>query len=131
MDRIFHHYNNREDYHAGLYGSHCNVDDYRVEKCAQLLSNDDAFYSSAKQMVDSWPISTEVNLSDRSHNRQAWIGQATCCFIFGVPDYVTIWGWKLMPSNKRVSANNIADRIMQEWEMEREDAKTLFGYKCL
>lgn len=128
MDRIFHHYNVREDYHAGLYGTHCDVGDYRVEKCAKILKGDDAFYSSGKAMVDAWPKSSEVNLSHKSHNRQAWIGQATCCFILGVPDYVTIWAWNTLTGAEQINANDIADRIILEWEEEQDYAKTLFGY---
>ena len=78
MTRFFTHYKNWEDWQAGMYLS--RIDKVKAEKCVELLSNQSVFLDTAMRMINEWNIASAVNLSNVSRNRQAWIGQASCCY---------------------------------------------------
>jgi hypothetical protein len=67
-------------------------------------------------MVSEWIYSAEQNLSNSSRNRQAWIGQASCCYKYGVPEHITKYAWRLMSFEQQHKANQIANKVIKIWE---------------
>lgn len=131
MKRIYHHYLKWEDYLNGLY-SMDQVDNIEeiVGKCADLLKNCDAFYLVMLNVIKDWSISAEVNMTNISRNRQAWLGQSSCCYKFNAPEYVTKIAWRGLTKEQQDKANDTADIVIYEWEKEclNGDQRTLFNY---
>ena len=131
MERIYHHYNKWEDYHNGLYHT-TQVDNIEelVGRCADLLKNCDAFYLVMINVVKEWRIASEVNLTNISRNRQAWLGQSSCCYKYKAPEYVTKLAWRTLTKEQQDKANDTADRIIYEWGKIyiNGDQRTLFNY---
>lgn len=123
IERVFYHYQLWEDWHAGLYATRW-VGDVAAETacCARLLGSPPAFHDAASRMVSDWKIAAQVNLTNRSQNRQAWIGQATCCHEYGVPEWLTCQGWRLLNDSEQITANKVADQVTEQWENEYAEA---------
>jgi len=117
MKQIFHRYEVCEDYLAGLYRLPGPMDcELHVSIARMILTRQSIFYNAAIAMVEQWPIAAENNLSNLHRNRQAWIGQATCCFVQGVAEHETKAAWNLMSPQQQLEANNTADEVIKEWE---------------
>lgn len=86
---------------------------------AELLSDQEEFFSQGVEMCKMWHYSAEQNLTDSSMNRRAWLGQATCCFNHGAPDYATKDAWWTLSEDTRRLANATADKILAEWESKQ------------
>jgi hypothetical protein len=120
IQRIYHHYLKWEDWQNGMYRSTIQADDAEAEELIQyafsLLSSPKSLYASMSSVVLDWPIASEVNLSHKSINRQAWLGQAACCYEHQVPEHLTKQAWHRLTLLQQDKANAIADRIIREWE---------------
>jgi hypothetical protein len=114
MTRFYTHYKNWEDWKAGMYLS--RVDKDKALQCAELLSNQSTFLDVAMRMISTWDIASAVNLSNNSRNRQAWIGQASCCFALGANENTTIMGWRMMSEESQKQANETADAVINYYE---------------
>jgi hypothetical protein len=117
LKRVFHHYRQWEDYWAGMYALPSKTDEpLRIKSSAMLLSKPSHFFGVALRMIQEWPVTTEHHLSNRSRNRQAWIGQATCCFAFETPEHQTKEAWHRLSERQQTLANAEADNIIAIWE---------------
>jgi hypothetical protein len=114
MKRYFASYWYWEDWKYGLYKS--QIIDHHISLSVELLSNQDKFYSAAIKMINEWQISSAVQLSNKSRNRQAWIGQATCCFNHNASEESTKKAWWLLNTDTQIEANLTADRVINIYE---------------
>jgi len=117
MKRIFYPYNEWEDYKAGMYRLPSVQDSAtQVQESVDLLASSSIFYGVALGMISDWSISAAVNLSNKSRNRQAWLGQASCCFSHKSSEHQTKEAWHLLTKEQQDSANQVADEIIAFWE---------------
>jgi hypothetical protein len=93
--------------------------DYTLRlKCAELLSSEE-LYLAMKRVTNEWPYSSEHNLTNKSINRQAWLGQAACYKITGAPESVTKEAWNTLSPEVQDKANGIADKVIREYAEEK------------
>ena len=115
--KIYHPYPEWEDFKHGLYRLPCCQDStHQVDLSKLLLSQPTVFYNVALLMVQEWMIAADVNLSNRSRNRQAWIGQAACCFNHKAAEHQTKEAWWLLTNGQQAQANEAADCVIEIWE---------------
>lgn len=129
MDRIFHHYDLWEDYHAGMYDENRDGRQERVKKAAYILGTPEVCKEAMEKVVAEWEIATEYNLSNAEINRKAWLGQAACCCYGNVHEDETREAWGIMTEQQRMKANQIAASIIRKWVRERENEES--GQFCL
>jgi len=115
----FHHYTKWEDFNNGLFDSVCARYDEKMKMSADLLSDQEQFFSVGVEMCKEWEYASEQNLTDTSMNRRAWLGQATCCFNHGAPDYATKDAWWTLSEKTRKEANATADKILADWQSKQ------------
>ena len=115
MERIFHHYELWEDYHAGMYDECRDGRPERVAEAARILGTPSLCRTAMEKVVQDWKISTEYNLSNAGINRKAWLGQAACCCYAGIHEDETREAWGIMTERQRVKANQIAADIIRKW----------------
>ena|SRR5688572_13947593 len=118
MKRIYHNYIKWEDFQNGMFALRCDWYEEKKYLANNLLSDESKLLISMRDVVNKWPIASEMNLTNRSRNRQAWLGQAACCFSHGVPEFVTRDAWNELADQIKEKANNIADMVISEWETE-------------
>ena len=104
-----------EDYLNGMFENNNRQD--IVIKCHNLLKSD--CYSSMKEVTKKWPLSTSVNFSKRVWNNNAWLGQATCSLYFGATIQETTQAWINLTIKEQKQANEIAERVIEEWINEK------------
>lgn len=119
IERAFYHYTLWEDWQNGLYRIDGTDDTERLTQLSVALLGDAvAFEVAAKQVLDRWPIATEVNLTNRAENRRAWLGRASCCLNHGAPEYATRPGWFMLTEQQQDAANAVADSLIEQWEIQ-------------
>lgn len=114
-----------EDYAAGMYEP--TVRDETVQLSAQLLSNPDAFMEAAREMLREWPNAARHNQQHMWSGRNAWLGQATCCYSHGATGAETREAWGTMTNTAQNAANDVAMTVRKSWEKGLQDAQTLPG----
>lgn len=122
MERIFHHYNKWEDYHAGMYDESRDGRKERVLNAAHILGTPGICRKAMEKVVSEWLIATEYNLSNAEINRKAWLGQAACSCYAGIHEDETREAWGIMTEAQRVEANRIAANIIENWLRNREQS---------
>lgn len=120
MERIFHHFDKWEDYHAGMYAESRDGRKERVRKAADILGTPRLCREAMEKVVSEWPIATEYNLSNAEINRKAWLGQAACSCYAGIHEDETREAWGIMTEAQRTEANRIAASIIKTWVAGRE-----------
>lgn len=118
MKQIYHPYTLWEDVKAGILKN--DFTEKQTEKLTlkskKLLCNSEKFWEIGKKVIREWRYSSEQHLSNLSRNRQAWIGQASCCYAFGVPEHITKYAWRLMTKLEQDEANYIVNGLIKLWE---------------
>lgn len=119
IKQVFHHYEKWEDFKAGQFravGCDMAANEELIGLAMQLLSNTENLYEAMTSVTLDWVIAAETNLTNRSINRRAWLGQAACCYEFSVPEDLTKAAWWRISTPERDRANGVADRVITEWE---------------
>jgi hypothetical protein len=124
MKQQYAHYLKWEDYQNGMWRMDIENTELFVQKAMKLLSSPKEFYNIATETVQAWRVSALINLTDNSCNKRAWLGQASCCYKHKVPEHLTRIAWNLLSKKQQDIANDIATRVISEWErIERGEAQ--------
>lgn len=122
MERIYHHYKKWEDWQNGMYGEGDKKKEGQLIKSAvDLLSNPSKLYVAMFQVATKWKHAAEVNLTNKSRNRRAWLGQAACCYEHKVPEILTKTSWWMLDEKTQNEANSIATKVILEWEKLQDE----------
>lgn len=119
MKRIYHHYEKWEDWQNGMFSNHNPLNqDKLVWDAKGLLSNSGKLHDAMNSVIESWKFAAEENMSHRGRNRQAWLGQASCCFVHKVPEHLTKIAWNMLTDQQRIEANEVADIVIKKWDLK-------------
>jgi hypothetical protein len=116
MKQVYHHYLKWEDWQNGMFNTKSHNENDLIQKAKNLLIDLSTLKYEMRWVAYNWPVSAELNLTNRSINRQAWLGQAACCHKHGVPEYLTKQAWHLLDDSQRLLANNVANDVIQARE---------------
>jgi hypothetical protein len=115
--RVYRPYYEWEDYQAGMYRVPKKKKQQKfIDRAKALLTNCGLFYQVGLCIFREWPVATQVNLTNTSANRRAWLGQAACCYMYRVPELMTREAWKQLDEDERQKANEVADRLVSYYE---------------
>jgi hypothetical protein len=117
IQRIYHRWEEWEDYPAGFFNEHPPIgmtfDDCQ-KKYAEFLRDIPLFRKSAYRVIEEWPNSTEHNLTNPNMNRIAWIGQASVCIHYGIPAKFR-GGYHLLTPEEQLQADLTALEVINYW----------------
>jgi hypothetical protein len=117
IERIYHSYDMWEDFMEGMYKKTCFMDEEQmIIDCWVILSCPQWLEESMKFVAHNWIRAAEHNLTNMARNRQAWLGQAACCFTHGAPEYITKQAWGRLTEKQQQEANAVADYVISIWE---------------
>jgi hypothetical protein len=115
-ERIFHTFDKWECQKAGMYKQ--NVDGMTNDECekkfAEILSNQEIFAEALENITNKWVHSCEHYLTNRAMNRIAWLGQASVCYVTGIPSRYSS-GWNLLSPEEQDIANQTALDALNKW----------------
>jgi hypothetical protein len=115
MKPDFRPYTEWEDYKAGMYGDAIASDRERLTGAAvALLADQHRLVAAMRSVTTEWRLAAEANLHELPNNR-AWLGQAACCYVAGVPEELTRSAWGKLDDAERLAANRVADQVIDEW----------------
>lgn len=120
-----------EDYLNGMYEISIDNDEDMILRSVELLSDNIYFESILHKVYKEWPISISVNLSNRSCNRQAWLGQAACSYNHKGNELTTRQAWSRLTGIQRYQANLIADKFIKKYERENSELYKNMGEPLL
>ena len=129
MKQIYHKYTDWEDYKNGMFSN--GVDKELIRKGVNLLRNDNLFLETSMLVLNYWIISCDVNLSNSNSNRQSWIGQAACSYLYGINESTTRFVWKELTLKEKIKANLIADKIIKLYEAKYYKLHSEMGTEML
>ncbi len=113
-----------EDYCAGLYSTQ-SVDAARRADSARLLADPGGFAEVAREMLREWPNAARQQLSHMWSGRNAWLGQAACCYAHGATAADTRAAWGTLSNRQQSEANAVARQVRIAWERESTSAQAL------
>jgi len=113
MKKKYHNYHKWEAFHEGLYSLTTENEWDKLVKSRELLADSKKLKESMCKVLRNWKYSVEENMTDRSMNRQAFLGQCACCLEFGTPDYLTKIAWRYLTDEQRIEANKVADEVIE------------------
>ena len=121
MRQFYAHYEQWEDYQNGMYDISRKQNEVELISMAiYLLCDSSLFYKTCNDVVLNWKISSMVNLTNKSCNRKAWLGQSACCYKYGVPEVLTRIAWSKLTDMQRFEANKVAQKIINHFELNYE-----------
>ena len=123
LDRIYHHYEKLEEYHAGMW--RIVRGDRRKEfadAAADLMRQPEEFKAALASVLVAWPVSCEANLTSEATNRLAWLGHAGCCTSVNSPEDCTRLGWHQLTRDEQDEANRVAQEVLNDWQRQHNDA---------
>lgn len=115
-ERVYYHYEDLEEYHAGLWRI------VRGEKrrefanaAADLMRQPEEFKAAMASALEVWPKSCEFNLTAEAVNKIAWLGHAGCCLGVNSPEDCTRMGWHQLNRAEQDEANRVAAEVLEAW----------------
>jgi hypothetical protein len=124
MSQVFAHYEDWEEWQAGMYRKTCD-DPFTAIRNAQMILSSEFCVVHMMEAVRNYPTGAAVAFSDPSRAGRSWLGAAACCNSENVPEYITRIAWSRLTPFEQARANAHADIVIREWQVER--AQTLFG----
>jgi hypothetical protein len=107
-----------EDVQHGMYWSATPENEAAlIEKAIVVLSDCTLFQETLHKVVAEWVIATKCNLTNTTCNRQAWLGQAACCYLHRIPETITRIAWGMLTPVQRSQANHVADKFINAFEL--------------
>lgn len=123
--RVYFHYLDLEEYHAGFWKSVYNRDIKArlTATSVKILRDRDIFSGAVQRVIKEWPNSCLAEFTAPGNHR-AWLGQAACCLVAGVPENLTRLAWWKLTEVQRIAANDIAEIAIRDWRIRRVETKT-------
>jgi hypothetical protein len=97
---------------------HDSYYELEVKAAYDILTSPVILEDAMRYVATYWIYSSEHNLTNKQRNRQAWLGQAACCWLVHATENSTKQAWSRMTDQQRDVANKVADKIISEWENE-------------
>ena len=115
-DRIFHTHEKWELIEYGFFNNtHPRLSNEQCKyKYYEFLSDTEGFKSAIYELFEACPNSCEHNLTNRSLNRIALIGQAAVAYKYQIPS-IFCSGFNLLSIEGQEAANNVAFEALNEW----------------
>jgi len=126
-NRIYHPWNEWEDYHYSFYDN-CTGQE-KLNKLEAVVNMFNSAIDTERCMlyvVDNWTNSMEHNLTNNSMNKIAYIGQAACAYYDNIPATITMEAWSLLSEEVKDRSNRIAQGAIDRWNTNNK-----FIQRCL
>tara|TARA_R110001632_G_scaffold1171_2_gene4714 strand:- start:10374 stop:10781 length:408 start_codon:yes stop_codon:yes gene_type:complete len=115
-----------EDYINGMYDSPNNIE--QELKLAYKIFNDFSLFEFlCKEVINNWKISCIENLTNKSMNRIAWLGQSALNINHFIKERTTKKIWKTLDSEVKNKLNKIAYKTILNYEKRSKGVLTEMG----
>jgi len=115
IERVWHPYWLWEEVPFNMWGQVDNRGHY-LNMAVEFTGSPNIYGEFMQRVVLNWPKSCEHNLSNKTQNRQAWIGHAACALAFQCPEDIVRKAWSFLTDRQQIEANKKADEAIDLWE---------------
>ncbi|MCK5617087.1 hypothetical protein KAR91_85280 [Candidatus Pacearchaeota archaeon] len=115
IKRIYHPYWRWEECKYNMWGKVKGKKDW-LQRAIEFTGDHLLYGQWMIKVVNDWKYSCEHNLSDRSQNRQAWIGHAAVAYAIQCPEDIVRQAWGFLTEEQQRLANDQADSAILLWE---------------
>lgn len=114
--RIFHHFSKWENVEYDFFATrHKEWDeDTCKSKYTELMTDLVEFERVLILVTSEWRYACEQNLTNKSLNRIAWLGQASMSYKYKIPAIYSS-GWQLLDDDQKHAANEVALKVLNDW----------------
>jgi len=114
--RIYHPYDKWESIDYGFFDlNHPTMSKKQCEHKYKLLLTDlELFGDAMESVINEWKYACEHNLTNRSMNRIAWLGQAALAYKYNIPS-IYCSGFNLLLDEEQYQANVLALEYLNKW----------------
>lgn len=131
FQRVYKHYEELEEYHAGMWRIVRGQERKRfIAEAAILMRNADDFKAAMQRAITEWPTSCAVNLTADAVNKIAWLGHAGCCIATESPEDCTRIGWHTLNQCEQRLANMVAAEVLEEWRKSYQPKRAQDLFSC-
>lgn len=115
-ERIFHTFDKWEAVEYDFFETnHRTMTKVQCEyKYKQLLTDTEKFKEVLEKVTHEWKYSCEHNLTNKSMNRIAWLGQAAVSYEYSIPAIYSS-GWQLLTIVEQKAADEVALKVLNNW----------------
>jgi len=115
-DRIFHQYDKWESIEYDFFATtHKTWSKLQCQhKYLELMVVLDEFEDILMNVIKEWKFTCEQNLTNKSLNRIAWLGQSAMAYKYKIPAIFSS-GWQLLDKTEQHNANIIALGVLNFW----------------
>lgn len=129
MTRVYHHYEQLEEFQAGMWKiTRGQTRKEHIGRAANLMRDASAFETAMIAAIQQWPRSCEHNLTADAVNKIAWLGHAGCCVVAGSPEEATRVAWHTLTAQQQDAANAAAARALKTWRKPAYGELDLFAW---
>jgi len=126
VERIYHRYENWECWKSGFFNNVSGENKkLHIENVVKIFSSQELTEKYMTKVINQWVYSCEHNLSNNQINKIAWLSQAACCLHSKIPCSITMEAWHLVSKENRDKADEIAKRLIEQYELNHEKQKKL------
>lgn len=125
--RVYYHYTDLEEYHAGMWKIYSGAKRKRfIKLSAQLMKRPMEFEAQMNRAIQAWPKSCIFNFTAPSVNKIAWLGHAGCCYAHGASEESTRAAWHTLNQEEQDGANQAATVALAGWSFPDNLGDQLF-----
>jgi len=122
MKRIYHHYENWEDWKVGFYNN-CSGKEkpIKINQVLKMFNSKKLTEKYMNEVIDNWKYSCEHNFTNNTINQIAYLGQAACCLYKEIPATITMEAWSLLDVKVRDRSDMIALKTIKKWTAKNKN----------
>lgn len=117
LERIYHTWEKWESFRSGFFDNNPpeGISKSDAEQLYyKLLSDPVAFADALANILVEWPYSCEHNLTNKTLNRIAWMGQAALAYVYKIPAHFR-GGYNLLTKEQQQAADAVALKYINIW----------------
>jgi hypothetical protein len=117
MERIYHTWDKWESFYHGFFDNNppTGISKKQAERLYYELLSDPAEFSHVlERVIEEWPYSCEHNLTNKTLNRIAWMGQAALAYKYKIPAQFR-GGYNLLTKQQQRTADDVALKYINVW----------------
>jgi hypothetical protein len=94
-----------------------SLEDIYYNDCIKFISDHVLYGQAMREVVYKWENSMINFLTNKSINRNAYLGQCAVCYKLKIPEYIVRKAWKKLSTEQMNLANLEAINTIKEWEL--------------
>lgn len=130
ITRVYIPYWEWEDWKNGMWSKSKN-EILDLEQAIEFTGDHEKYGKAMGEVIKAWPYTMLNSLTNTGTNRRAFLGQCAVNFTLRIPEHITRMAWKELTDKQREDADTIAQKHIDDYEIEYRKLYTDMGEQML